>query len=212
MGILHQGIFGGFSNKTGHTIGRRWRNKDVITALYRRSNKPEKEGEIIQQNRFKMLTHFLSDVALLVEEGFKKFSKKRSALNSAYAFNAPHAYLMEGEETVLNYPELKYSRGPVDTPDCPTLNAPAPDQITFKWMMQDESMYCRSSDLASFLLYEPVGRLEMTIKDGAKRSDREFTCAIGTAHLGKTLHCYMNFTDKDGKLTGDSVYVGLYTP
>jgi len=211
MGILTEGIFGGFRNKTGPIIGRRYRKQNIITSLHRISQKPEQEGELVQQHRFSILNSFLSRISALVDIGFKQYAKKKSAVNAAYSFNAPHAYINDGEETVLNYPKLVYSRGQVDTPDFPQVSFSGEDTIVFSWLPQEQSMYSRANDQASFLIYIPEKDTAFVLKNEALRADLSFSVEIKPPVDGATYHCYMNFNNESGKLVGDSVYVGMLT-
>jgi hypothetical protein len=211
MGILNSGILGGFRNKTGTVIGRRYRGQDIMTGLYKISEKPEQDGEVIQQHRFSILNSFLSRISALVDIGFKQHAKKKSAVNAAYSFNAPHAYINDGEETVLNYPKLVYSRGQVDTPDYPQVSFSGEDTIVFSWLPQEQSMYSRANDKASFLIYIPENSQAIIVKNGALRADLSFGVELPPKATTGTFHCYMNFNNDSGKLVGDSVYVGMLT-
>lgn len=209
MGILNNGILGGFRNKVGTVIGRKFRDKDLIVGLYRESTKPEKEGEILQQNRFRMLNYFLNYLKSVVGPGFKQYAKKKSALNAAHSYNYGHAFIVEGGVLKLNFPKMVYSRGNVSIPNCPTVALSAPQQLTFTWLPEGENQFTRGSDKATFVVWmENNDKPLLILIDAAARSALGFSMEI-PGNLGvETLHCYMSFRNASGKLVGNSFYVG----
>lgn len=110
MGILYNGILGGFRKKVGPSIGKRFRGMDLIVGPYRKSTEPEKQAEVLQQSKFAMLNHFLNYLKSVVNRGFKQYAKKRLALNAAHSYNFPHVFIEEQVEVKLNYRKLVYSR------------------------------------------------------------------------------------------------------
>jgi hypothetical protein len=52
MGIIRQGILGGFRKKTGSVVGAYWRKLDVIRGLPRKSSKPPTIAQLNQQLKF----------------------------------------------------------------------------------------------------------------------------------------------------------------
>jgi len=208
MGILDNGILGGFHNKVGPSIGKKFRGMDLIVGPYRESSKPEKPAEIRQQNKFAMLNYFLNYLKSVVNPGFKQYAKKCSAVNAAHSYNFPHAFTEEGGVVKLNYSKLVYSRGNVAIPNCPSVALTAPDQLTFTWLAEAENQYTRVHDRASFVVWRAVENSPLVLINKVLRGDLQFSMEIGKNWRGETLHCYMNFTNDSGKLTGNSFYVG----
>lgn len=208
MGILDNGILGGFHNKVGPAIGKKFRGMDLIVGPYRESNKPEKPGEIRQQSRFGMLNYFLNYISEVVNVGFKQYARKRSAVNAAYSYNCAHAFIEEGAELKLNFPKLAFSRGSVAIPNCPSVALTAPDELTFTWLLEAENQYTRMHDRASFVVWRAVENSPLVLINKVLRADLQFSMEIGKNWQGETLHCYMNFTNDSGKLAGNSFYVG----
>lgn len=42
------------------------------------------------------------------------------------------------------------------------------------------------------------------------RYEGNYSVEIPAHYLGNTLHCYMSFASTDGKLVGDSTYIGAF--
>ncbi len=208
MGILENGILGGFRKKVGPSIGKKFRGMDLIVGPYRESTKPETEKEIYQQGKFKMLNYYLNYLRSAVNVGYKQYTKKRSAVNAAHSYNFPHAFIEEEGIVRLNFPKLVYSRGSVAIPNCPAVVLSAPDQLTFTWLAEAENQSTRMYDKATFVVWMLVENKPLVLLNTALRRDLQFSMEISKHWQGETLHCYMSFNNNSGKLVGNSLYVG----
>lgn len=207
MGILQSGPLGPFRKKTGPVVGRNHRGKNVITSLPEETTKPPTKLQLDTQAKFGLLSHFLSNIGELVDIGFKKYTKENSAANAAFRYNYQHAFIKNGDIDELQYPKLVYSRGRVVTPDEVQLTVTT-GSVTFSWLPQNQSAYCQFTDLASFLVYNPAKELAVIAINAVSRYAHTYEVAIPVDYLGDSLRCYMNFDSANGKLTGDSMYVG----
>lgn len=207
MGIQKSGIIGPFRNKVGPVAGRRHRNQDLIVPLPRISTKPATAKQLDARGLFGMLNTFLSMIDELVNPGFKAFVKKNSPVNAAFSYNYDHAFVKDGEEYRLNYPKLVYSRGHIVTPEGAQLSSEGA-HVTFSWHHQNQSNYCQYSDMASFMLYNPTKDGFLVFPTTVNRRAQRFTFEVPKEFAGDSVHCYMSFASANGKLQGDSCYVG----
>lgn len=211
MGVIKSGIIGPIRKKVGPSVNRIHRKTNVVSAPYRLSNKPPTIKQLEEQTKFSLLNSFLSNIDQLVKPGFKKYATSKTEVNAAYKFNFPHAFILTEDHILLNLPEIMYSKGRITTPDEPELIA-VEDQIQFTWEAQPQNPSCQFSDRASFLLYNPEKEQSLQFIDVVDRYDREYIVKIPIDFKGDTLHCYMSFASADGKLAGDSVYIGIIIP
>lgn len=207
MGIQKSGIIGPFRNKVGAVSGRRHRGQDLIVPLPRISNKPATDKQLEKRHLFGLLNAFLSMIDDLVNPGFKAFVKNNSPVNAAFSYNYDHAFVKEGGEYQINYPKILYSKGHIVTPQGAQVTS-AGQKITFSWEPQNQSTYCRYTDLASFMVYNPAKDDFLVLQGTASRRAQSFEMEVAVEHIGDTVHCYMSFASADGKLQGDSWYVG----
>jgi len=207
MGILKSGILGPMTNKTGPVTGRMYRGTNVITSAYRKGNKPPTALQTDNQAKFGMLNSFLSHIENLISIGFKQFAKGKDPLNVAYSYNYDHAFLSEAEGFTLNYPKLVYSRGYILPPECPTILA-LPTQLEFNWLPQRQSKYCQFTDLATFMVYNPTKAHAFKKIGITDRYEQGYLLDLPKNYIGDTVHCYMSLASKDGKLQGNSMYIG----
>ena len=207
MGIQKSGILGPFRNRIGPVAGRRHRGHDLIVPLPRISTKAPTVKQLESRHLFGMLNTFLSVIDSLVNPGFKAFVKNNSPVNVAFSYNYDHAFVKEGEEYRLNYPKLVYSGGHIVTPEGAQVTS-AGGHITFSWFHQNQSAYCQYTDLASFMVYNPAKDDFLVLPAKVNRRAQSFTMEMPAHHPGDPVHCYMSFASADGKLQGDSWYVG----
>ena len=87
----------------------------------------------------------------------------------------------------------------------------AEGEVAFSWQPQKQSAYCQFSDLASFLIYNPAKEMAVISQGNVNRYAQNFTIDLPADYPGDVVHCYMSFAAANGKLQGDSLYVGEIT-
>lgn len=210
MGILKGGLLGPVVNKTGNSFSRMHRNINVVSVLPRPSNEPPSDAQKESRGRFGTLSAFLNSIDHLIRTGFKHYSKGKDPVNVALSYNYDHAFIVSESEITLNYPKLMYSRGYISEPESPGLLALS-NQIEFNWLPQRQSNYCKFTDMATFMVYNPA-KEQFAIRIAAsERYAQGFILDISHHWAGDIVHCYMSFSSKDGKLQGNSMYVGELT-
>lgn len=206
MGIIESGPLGPFRNKVGPVVGRKHMGQDVITSVYHKSNKKHTPAQFSEQTKFGLLNGFIADIAPLIKLGFGKYARKKSAKNAAFSYNYGHAFIPEGETWGINYPAMVYSRGDIVAPSGLTLSL-QDDVLSFHWSAQPQSLHCQYTDLASFLVYCPAKERGIIRVNVAERHLLGFDVQLADDYTC-ILHCYVNFSSADGKVSGDNKYAG----
>jgi hypothetical protein len=207
MGILHSGIFGGFSNKVGASVGRRVNGQNIVTGLHHPSNKPLTDTQRSQTDKIALLAQFLGKISPLITIGFKHFTKKNTAYNAAFKYNYKTAFMLISGQYQINYPNIAYSKGNVCKPCCLHI-APAPGFVNFSWVPEAQTQFGRVTDRATFVIYNADKNVFMAQRNAVQRQDLGYQFELPPDFAGDELHCYMNFNSDNGKLTGESVYGG----
>lgn len=207
MGIQQSGIIGPFRNKVGPAAGRRHMGQNLIIALPHPSNKPATASQLEAQVLLGLLNGFLSRIDKLVKPGFKAFTKHNSPVNAAFKYNYGHAFVKDGETWRINYPKMVYSRGHIVSPYGAQVVS-AGGKITFSWPQQNQSAYCQYTDTASFLVYHPLKEMAIILQAVVNRNAQSFVMEMPVDFPGDTVHCYLSFASANGKMQGDSLYVG----
>ncbi|SMC63156.1 DUF6266 family protein [Pedobacter nyackensis] len=206
MGILPGGLHGPTYKKTGSITARRHRHLNVVSAPYRKSNKPPTDKQLDEQSKFGLLNRFLSRIDMLVKPGFKKYAKGPTEVNAAFSYNYPHAFVKTENGFALNYPEIKYSRGHIATPEEPQVKI-TETHLIFSWLPQTQNASCQYTDLATFLIYDQTKQRAFKFIAASDRYTGEHNINIPKKYFKGPLHCYMSFASANGKLVGDSIYV-----
>lgn len=208
MGILRSGVFGGFSNKVGASVGRRVNGQNIVTGLHHPSNKPFTADQHRQNYKFSLLNGFLSQLSPLIAIGFRNFTKKNTAYNAAFKFNFKTAFILVAEMYKINYPGIVYSRGNVCKPCCLQVSSAA-GFVNFTWAAETQTQFSRIIDRATFVIYNVNKNVFLAQRNAAQRQDLGYQFELPPDFAGDELHCYMNFNSENGKLTGESVYGGM---
>ena len=207
MGILKSGIFGPFRKKVGPGIGRRHMGQNLVLPLPHKSNKPATAKQLDKQLKLGLLNSFLNTIDKLVNVGFKRYTRHNSPVNAAFKYNYKHAFVNQGDGYELDFPEIVYSRGHIVAPEGAQAVSTS-GKISFSWLPQNQSAYCQFTDLAGFLIYNPVKKKAMILSGKVNRYAQNYVMEIPPDYIGETVHCYMNFNSANAKLQGDSFYIG----
>lgn len=209
MGIIRQGILGGFRQKTGSVVGAHHRGQDIIRALPRKSNKPATQAQANQRSKFGMVTSFLSRLVRLINIGFDKGQNTPTPMNKAVAYHLSNAITGVAPDFTIDYTKVRFSRGNLVLPENITVTGAGPAQVKFGWTpstMDDE--YQSAGDMANVLLYNPVKDRFVMLINAAARSVGTYTLQAPPDFIGDSVHCYVSFTSVTKKqLCSDSQYV-----
>jgi len=209
MGIIPSGILGPVYNKTGAVVGRKKGKINTVSGLPRKTSKVATAPQALSRNKLGILSEFFCRISPLINAGFKAYKKNGSARNAAHSYNAGHAFIT-GEDGALklNYPKLVLSRGSVVAPLVRSVRK-VNDQIIFEWLAQPQSQYCLSGDKASFLIVNEDQNGEVRLfMNQARRDSLSFAIDLDPKKASHTYHCYFCFSSAEGKITGNSIYVG----
>jgi hypothetical protein len=80
MGILRQGVLGGFRKKTGTVVGASHRGQDIIRGLPRISKKAPSKGQLDQRTKYGLVKKFLNRIS---HPGKLKFSWTHESQDSS---------------------------------------------------------------------------------------------------------------------------------
>jgi len=213
MGLIKQGILGGFRKKTGTVVGAYWRKLDTIRALPRSSGKAPTQPQLNQQFKFKLVTEFLSNMSPLIDVGFKAADGTLTAMNLAVAYHLREA--ITGTEPVfeLDLSKVKFSEGRLDVPIDFTATAVAPALVNFNWShTETDDKYVDATDILSVMAYNATKKKFVRASMIAERSAKSFSFTLPANYVGDEVHLYAAFTSARRKLmNSDTIYPGPIT-
>lgn len=210
MGIIRQGILGGFRNKTGSIVGAYWRTLDVIRALPRISGKAPSQAQKDQQFKFGLVTGFLSKISSLIDIGFYSGSKAATPMNDAVSYHLKNAILGASPTFTFDYTKLIFSKGKLEMAQSILADSIAGNKVEFSWdhLEQDDKLI-DGTDMVNLLIYNAVKNKFVSMRNAAARSAKSYTMSVPADFGMDEVHCYISFSStKTKNLVSDSFYIG----
>ncbi len=207
MAILHQGLNGSFTGKAGHFVGRNLHGQNVLTGLHEVSELELNGNQMGRQNKFSLITNFLSYISDVIAIGFKPKARKYSAMNLAVSHNMKHAVTGPGADVEIVFPNLQISRGNLRKPRELSAVALAGAVLMFAWCATTVSANSNFSDQLMIMVYNPAKYEFVRLINAAVRKDLTCQLQLPADFVGDEVHCYVSFIGSEGRAS-DSVYTG----
>jgi len=210
MGIIRNGILGGFRKKAGAVIGSYWRSLDVIKGLPRISNKPPTVAQLDQRARFGLVTSFLSYIKDLIETGYKALSDVDTPMNVAVSYHIKEAITGVSPNFVMDYTKVMFSQGKLRLPWDFNYTALVASEIDINWVDSgNDDLLKDATDTLTVLVYNPVKDDFVRARNIAARSLETYTMHLPAEYSGDTVHIYVAFNSTtDQLLVSKSRYLG----
>ena len=103
MGIINQGILGGFSGKVGPIVGFHWKSKYYIRARAAKVSNPRTPKQQEQRGKFATAFSFLKAIKPFIRIGYKEFTQEKPAFNAAMSYTLKRAVTGNGKETSIDF-------------------------------------------------------------------------------------------------------------
>lgn len=207
MGTIRNGGNGAFSGKAGSFIGSSWRNISYIKGLPKISNKPKSLAQLDQQARFATAVKFLQPVKDLLNLGFSSQTKGRaSGYNMAVKHVLENAIAGVYPDYEIDYTKAMFSKGGLAAPVAAEVTVDT-GYLVLTWSGDLNPHNGFSDDEVTVLIYDPVNDIYLSGPMGILRPEGEMIIPVPSAYLGNTVHVYMFFMSRTGKLSR-SAYAG----
>ncbi|MEQ7800931.1 DUF6266 family protein [Pedobacter sp. ASV1-7] len=209
MGIVRNGILGGFRKKVGNVSGAFFRDLNVIKTLPRPSGKAPTQLQINQRIKFGLVTSFLSLLSDLIDTGFQPDAKSASPMNQAVSYHLKEAVIGVAPDFSIDYTKLKFSRGKLNIPYLYDVEPVAGAELKFTWSEDGiDSKHKDGTDMINVVAYEPLTNRFVMLPAAEERSALEFSLQLPPDLVGAEVYCYFSFSSvKKKKLHSKSVYV-----
>lgn len=213
MGLIRQGILGGFRKKTGTVVGAFWRRLDVIRALPRSSGKAPTQAQLNQQFKFGLVTKFLSNIGSLIDEGFKTAGATATPMNLAVSYHLKEAIMGLEPNFEIDLSKVKFSVGKLELPLDFMLAPQAGEMININWPhTEPDDKFIDGTDELSILVYNPIKEKFVKLKTTATRVDTTYDLQLPINFNGDEVHVYAAFVSVQKKLLkSNSFYLGTVT-
>jgi len=209
MGLIKQGILGGFRKKTGSVIGAYWRKLDVIRALPRNSGKPATQQQLEQKQKFALVTSFLSKASGLIDVGFKS-ADTATPMNKAVAYHLKEAVVGVYPDFSIDMEKFKYSVGSLELPYTMSTEILMGAKIRFEWDRTDvdDGKLIQPSDTVTVVAYNADKHGFIKQVAATTRATGEYELQLPEVFIGDNLHLYISFSSANKKSNSVSKYLG----
>src|SRR5512142_559379 len=111
MGIITQGILGGFSGKVANVVGASWKGIDYMRSLPVSVANPQTDAQLAQRQKFSVTMRFLQPLTEFLKTGFKSYAVKMTGINAAMSYNIKNAVTGTYPNQAFDYQNALVSKG-----------------------------------------------------------------------------------------------------
>ena len=206
MGTYSKGILGSFTGKVGTVIGSSWNGVDYMRSLPRPSSKAPTAAQLLQREKFGLVTKFVAPIKSLLNIGYKNAAVNKTGVNAAVAEIIENA-LTASTPYEIDYEKMLFSKGSLTG----GLNGAASGgiaSVTVTWNDNTDSGNAAATDRSLILVYNPAKSQYVYTIVGSPRSEEAYTLPLPTSFAGNTVHTWLAFITSDQRLVSTSTYTG----
>jgi len=209
MGTYEKGIIGAFSGKVGPVVGATWRGKDVMRSLPRKSSKPATLNQMLQREKFTMVTAFLTPINPIVSRYFGSNTEVKTRRNQAMSYTMKEAVTYVAPNFQWEYNRVLISRGSLLGLNNGAATAGAGQSITITWTNNSGIGDAEATDQLVMAIYEPSSKTTIFSLNAGTRTLGTGTLTLPTFLSGLKVHVWATFASMDEKKYATSEYLGL---
>lgn len=208
MGVIKRGILGGFSNKVGNIVGSSWKGIAVVKSLPLSVANPRTAGQVMQRNRFSVLTVLGSNLlAAIIKPLWDRFATAMSGFNAFISANR-NAFYPTGE---LNMDALQMSAGRILKPTL-SVESQSGSSVTMKFTHPVNDRFALPTDrlyvVAIDNVSQDVGAAEITAQTrGAGASTNVTFSTKANWTRGGDAYFYGGYLRADGSEVSNSASI-----
>lgn len=204
MGVIKQGILGGFSGKVGSVVGSSWKGLAVIKAKPLSVANPKTAGQVAQRGAFASVVAFAGNIlASTIKPLNDKFATKQSGYNKFIKLSID-AFDTNG---LSDGSLVKISQGSLLA--VPSITGASSDgnvAITLGWTDNSGEGNALATDKAYAVVYNETQDSFSTASGTTTREDEGISVSLDAVAESDVLHCYVAFLSDDGSKVSNTVY------
>lgn len=211
MGVIRQGILGGFSGKVGSVTGSSWKGIAVIKSRPLSVANPRTTGQVAQRSKLSRIVDLAKPlVSPIIKPLWDRFAVKQSGYN---AFVQANISFMDAWGSI-EFDKLIISSGKMSpTPiDSASINL-ATKVLSVGWSYNVLTDFQLITDKAFITVINVTRRYSVGFATSFVRSDGEATITMSTdiAH-GDEFYVYLSFARVDGTVVAGSSWFNFQLP
>ena len=208
MGIINQGILGGFSGKVGPIVGFRWKSNYYIRARAAKVSNPRTPKQQEQRGKFATAFSFLKAIKPFIRIGYKEFTQDKSAFNSAMSYTLKRAVTGSGKEIKIDFDRALVSMGTL----MPIFEGTATqngNKMYFNWQDNSGMGNAEDTDIAMLLVYNKDKETAVYDTKTALRSSQHAELQLPSDWQDDELIAYLSFCSADGNTIANSIRLSV---
>lgn len=210
MGLMNNGILGGFSGKVGTVVGGNWRGKEVMRSKpRRRKNAKRTDKQLDQQAKFAVATQFTLSMKEMLELTFSHYAVGKTGANSALAHTLKNAITGTYPDYRLAYDKVLVSRGSLMTAFDGQAASVTKGTIQFSWTDNTGNGNANADDQVLMVAYYPEYNSTIYRIGAARNAGIDSLTIPGLS--GKVVHTWISFISADRQDVATSIYSGVVT-
>lgn len=210
MGIINQGILGGFSGKVGPIVGFHWKSNYYIRSRAAKISNPRTPKQQEQRGKFATAFSFLKTIKPFIRIGYKDFTQDKSAFNAAMSYTLKRAVTGSGKDIMIDFNRVLVSMGTL----MPAFEGTATrngGKMSFNWHNNSGMGNAENTDIAMLLVYNKDKETAIYDTEAALRSDSNGEMTLPNDWQDDELVAYLSFCSADGSCTANSVRLPVTT-
>lgn len=209
MGIIKQGICGGFSGKVGPIVGVRWKSNYYIRSQAAKVSNPRTPKQQEQRGKFTTAFCFLKSMKPFIRLGYKEFTQDKSTFNAAMSYTLKRAVTGSGKETDIDFDRALVAMGTL----MPIFEGTATHdngQMTFEWKDNSGIGNAEGTDIAMVLVYNREEEAAIYDTEACLRSDCHTVLQLPETWQNARLVAYLSLRSNDGSCTANSIRLPIF--
>lgn len=216
MATYSKSVYGTLKGKFAETVSLVYRTKRVVkSAPQKKSNAAVSDDQQTQRLKFKIATAFLYKIPNTIQLGYQKHRKLVTPMNAAVSYTLYHAILETAAGYEIDLTKIRIADGDprMEAPSNATIHPQPGNTLALHWTYirfrgPDKT---NPTDLLLLLCYCPTKNKFLEFPAVATRKQETIEVQLPPLFAHTALHCWLFFSDTNGRTVSSSVYQGLIT-
>jgi Family of unknown function (DUF6266) len=208
MGTYNKGILGAFSGKVGPVVGASWRGKDVMRSLPRKTNRVATAMQLLQREKFTMVTEFLTPLNSIVGSYFGNNTGDKTRRNQAMSYLMKEAISFEDPNLMWLFSKVLISRGDLLGLNTAVAVAGTSLSVDLTWADNSGQGDAETTDKLVVVLYEETTKTVLHSLNVGSRAQGTGSVIVPAYFSGLKVQIWATFASSDDKMYATSQYLG----
>lgn len=203
MGVIKQGIQGGFSGKVGPHVGSSWKGINVMRAMPTSVANPNTEAQQEQRSAFKQTSMLASAIlTTIIKPYWDRSAVKMSGYNLFVKTNIANAT----KELGFDFSKLQMSVGRMEATEINEESGYRSTDIGIHWDPNHTPMYSSPLDQPVCVILDDNGNVIHAAKGNMKRTYDAIELTGLEDEYTSVIHAYLFFVSPDSKVISKTSY------